>query len=60
MDKIFRQSVRWADGTFDAKRTCDECGKDNCKYPVHNDYYKEIISTVTYEKWNAENQTQEL
>lgn len=37
-------SIRWADGTYDAKRTCDECGKVNCKYPVHNDYYKEISS----------------
>lgn len=40
----FRESVVWADGTRDSKRVCDECGLDTCKYPVHTDYYKEIVS----------------
>jgi hypothetical protein len=57
--KIFRQSVRWADGTFDAKRTCDECGLDTCAYPVHKDYYAEIVTTKTYWNWMEENEENE-
>ena len=46
----YRQSVVWADGTYDAKRTCSECKLENCPYPVHKDYYKEI--TVTKRELN--------
>lgn len=47
---IPKSVVRWNDGTYDKKRKCDECGLDNCSYPVYNDCYKEIITKKTY--WN--------
>lgn len=38
--------VVWADGTYDSKRSCDECGLDNCHNVIHKDMYKEIGTTV--------------
>jgi hypothetical protein len=43
--------VRWADGTYDRKRTCEECGKTDCDYPVYKDFYKEKIVTKAYRNW---------
>lgn len=34
--------VVWADGTYDSKRSCDECGLEQCKNVVHTDQYKEV------------------
>jgi len=59
MSNQFRQSVRWADGSFDSSRLCDECGKANCKYPVHTDYYPEVITKVTYTNWLEQNSLKE-
>lgn len=53
-EKIYRQSVRWADKSYDSQRKCDECGLDNCSYPVHNDYYKELTG-AEYRKWQEKN-----
>lgn len=39
--------VVWADGTYDHKRNCDECGLLTCKSPVHKDRYKEIGHSMT-------------
>lgn len=50
----YRQSVVWADGTYDAKRTCSECGLDTCPYPVHKDYYKEITISKAFDRRMAQ------
>jgi hypothetical protein len=42
--KEFKESVVWADGTRDSKRTCDECGLESCQFPVHTDYYRILVS----------------
>ena len=38
--------VVWADGTYDSKRSCDECGLEACKNVVHRDAYKEVGSVA--------------
>lgn len=50
-----RASVRWNDGTYDASRICDECGRHDCSYPVHKDSYKEIVTKKSYWNWLEEN-----
>lgn len=58
-EQNLRSSVRWLDGTYDAKRVCDECGLENCLYPVYKDYYKEFISKKSYWNWMEENNLKE-
>lgn len=58
-EQNLRSSVRWLDGTYDSSRACDECGLENCQYPVHNDCYKEIVTKKTYWKWMEENNLKE-
>lgn len=58
-EQNLRSSIRWADGTYDSSRTCDECGLETCQYPVHNDVYKEIISKKSYWDWMAQNNLKE-
>lgn len=48
--------VRWNDGSHDNQRTCDDCGLDNCATPVYKDYYREVVTKVSYWQW-AESQT---
>jgi hypothetical protein len=48
-------TIRWQDGTFDRSRTCIECGKDNCQYPVYKERYKEIVVSKSYKKWEEDN-----
>lgn len=48
-------SVRWNDGSYDHSRVCDECGLENCLFPVHKDFYKEIVTKKTYWNWMEEN-----
>ena len=43
--------VRWQDGSHDNNRECIECGKVNCPYPVYKDYYKEIVTKKSYQKY---------
>jgi hypothetical protein len=58
--------VVWADGTYDHKRSCDECHAPVCQNPVHTDKYKEIGesrylteqedgTSTTYWSWLANN-----
>lgn len=58
-EQNLRAAVRWADGTYDASRTCIECGLDNCPFPVYKDCYKEIISKKSYWNWMEENNKKE-
>lgn len=50
-----KNTVRWGDGSHDSKRTCDECGLDNCPMPVHNDFYEEKVIAKSYTKWQEGN-----
>ncbi len=56
---MLTNTVRWNDGTYDRKRVCDECGKQDCKYPVYTDYYREIIVTKAYRNWLEGNGAQD-
>ncbi len=49
-----RTSVRWLDGTYDAKRTCDECDSRDCPYPVYKDYYGEVVVSKAVKNHNIE------
>jgi len=46
-----KDTIKWNDGTYDVKRICDECGLTTCHYPVHTDYYKEIVISKSYRNW---------
>ncbi len=57
---MLMNTVRWADGTYDRKRVCDECGNPLCERPAYKDFYKEI-SSKRLRDWEKENeQTEEL
>lgn len=45
-------SVVWADGSYDENKECSECHSHVCKFPVHTDSYKVLISTVAKERGN--------
>lgn len=55
----YKNTVRWLDGTYDTKRTCDECGLTTCVYPVYKDYYREVIVTKAHRNWLEGNNTEE-
>jgi hypothetical protein len=57
-------TIKWQDGTFDYKRTCVDCGKENCANPVYvswgKDKYKEIVVSKAYKNWEESNDIEEL
>lgn len=54
ISKRVANAVRWQDGTYDRSRQCIECGKENCKYPVYKERYKELKSK-SFKNWEFEN-----
>ena len=54
-EHLLRASVRWADGTYDHKKPCELCQDENCLYPVHKDYYREVVISPAFLNWLISN-----